>query len=216
MSFRPPTLMPPPLPDDGLQAGILIAEQVIDDGLCRRLCEYMDREYRKNPGVSNEQRTAFIAPIDRVMRSTLVEVMCRISTDYIVPHFEADIEWWELPQLLRYEKGGRYDAHSDAENISKDPNKPGWVKVHDRDISILAYLNEDFTGGLLSFPDHQRKIAPRTGLLVAFPSHHGYRHAAEPTMSGVRYVMVSWAAVRGSPRVRAKAPQGHIFMDSPR
>ena len=41
-----------------------------------------------------------------------------------------------------------------------------------RDYSALAYLNADFTGGELVFPDVDVVIIPKPGLLVGFPSNH--------------------------------------------
>ena len=56
------------------------------------------------------------------------------------------------------------------------------------------------------------RIKPRPGMLLAFPSDHRYLHAALPTVSGIRYVIVSWAAVLGSKRVRTQMPYGSVFI----
>ncbi len=53
-----------------------------------------------------------------------------------------------------------------------------------------AYLNDDFTGGELVFPDLDIAIAPRPGLLVGFASNHEFVHAVpkafEAEMSNFR------------------------------
>lgn len=214
MSTLPPVISPPPLPEDEPAGNILLVENAISLEQCQAICEYIESEHAKNPGVSNPQRTAFLAPINEPVKSQLHAILYRLFCDQIEPFFDKVVEWWEMPQLLRYEQGGQYRAHSDSENPSKDPANPGWTKVHDRDLSFLLYLNDDFTGGLLDFPDHQRKIIPKPGLMVAFPSDHHYRHAAEPTQSGVRYVMACWATVKGSARIKPQAPANCTFMDS--
>ncbi len=57
--------------------------------------------------------------------------------------------------------------------------------------------------GLLHLINQNIKIKPLPGLLVAFPSGKEYEHAAEPTLSGDRYAIVTWARQKGSLRVRS-------------
>ena len=70
----------------------------------------------------------------------------------------------------------------------------------DRDLSVLIYLNDDFEGGEVNFSNFGFDIKPSSGLLIAFPSDHRYLHAAQLVTSGVRYAIVSWAAIIGGPR----------------
>ena len=109
-----------------------------------------------------------------------------------MPYFNTQLAAFEKPTVLRYEAGGRYDPHSD--NEFWDAKTQAWQKTLNRDYSILIYLNEDYEGGKLAFPNFLCKITPRTGMLVAFPSDHRYLHAAEPLISGERFAVVSWAS----------------------
>jgi 2OG-Fe(II) oxygenase superfamily len=72
-----------------------------------------------------------------------------------------------------------------------------WVPNHtpQRDYTALAYLNDDFTGGELVFPDLGIAIAPRAGLLVGFPSNHEFVHAVPKVLSGKRYSLPVWFTV---------------------
>lgn len=85
--------------------------------------------------------------------------------------------------LLRYEAGGTYGLHVDCANPKQVP----------RLLSLLFYLNCDFTGGELHFPRQNKIIRPRTGLVVAFPSIGTHPHEARPVKTGKRYVAVTWA-----------------------
>ena len=38
-------------------------------------------------------------------------------------------------------------------------------------LSSVLYLNNDFSGGEISFPDHEKTIKPTTNNLIVFPSH---------------------------------------------
>lgn len=107
--------------------------------------------------------------------------------------------WFERPQVLRYEKGGQYIMHADAE--IKLPGSRVWFKNIDRDISLLVYLNEDFEGGGLEFVHFNYTYRPRAGDLVYFPSDHRYLHQALPVTAGLRWVIVSWSAFADEPKV---------------
>ena len=76
----------------------------------------------------------------------------------------------------------------------------------DRDVSVLVYLDNDYTGGELVFPNFGLRLEPRAGMLVAFPSDHRYCHSARPVTSGMRHVIVSWAAAWGTTRVHDNPP----------
>lgn len=38
-------------------------------------------------------------------------------------------------------------------------------------LTSVLYLNDDFNGGEISFPDHEKTIKPTTNSLIIFPSH---------------------------------------------
>ena len=93
-------------------------------------------------------------------------------------------------------KGDSYTAHADSERREKGR----WVPNHTpiRDYTALAYLNDDFTGGELVFPDLDVVIAPKTGLLVGFPSNHKFVHSVRSVLSGKRYSLPIWFTVNSA------------------
>ena len=82
-------------------------------------------------------------------------------------------------QIIRYRKGGRYVAHTDA-----------GVDYAERYFSVVCYLNDDFTGGLTSFPSLEYSTRPQTGKAIIFPSR--YFHCAEPVSSGEKFILLTW------------------------
>ena len=56
-------------------------------------------------------------------------------------------------------------------------------------ISVVAYLNDDYQGGELYFPNQNIKIKPEPGSIVVFPSIAPYFHASLPIVSGVKYMI---------------------------
>ena len=122
-------------------------------------------------------------------------------------------QWYEPFQMLCYVKGGFYITHADAERYVPEHNH--WEKTYDRDLSLLIYVNDEFEGGELHFPFFDYDYSPRAGDLVIFPSDHRYLHQAQPVTSGTRYALVSWAAMKGQPRLFDNLPDGAIDADNP-
>jgi hypothetical protein len=137
--------------------------------------------------------------VARAFQTHVAKAMCR------------QIQWFEKPQVLRYESGGLYRRHADSDHFISA--KSHWRKVIDRDVSLLLYLNEEFAGGGLSFRQFNYTYRPRTGDLLCFPSSGQYEHEALPVTSGIRYVIVSWAAFRDEPRVLDMRPSESIDLE---
>jgi predicted 2-oxoglutarate/Fe(II)-dependent dioxygenase YbiX len=127
----------------------------------------------------------------------------------VEPFIKQKIAWLENSPLLRYTNGGKYLRHADADYFDKE--QKAFYKCMDRDFSMLLYLNEEFTGGSINFTRFNYRYRPRKGALLFFPSDHRYLHQAETVTSGVRYAIVSWAALENVPRVMSKPPDGFIL-----
>ena len=136
------------------------------------------------------------------LKTDVVSLVRELFVKTVAPHYGVEFEWFERPEILRYKPGGLYKPHSDAENWFAEDRT--WKRVVDRDVSILLYLNDGFTGGEIAFPNFGLQAPPQPGMLMAFPSDARYLHTARPVQSGVRYALVSWAAVKGTPRVQEK------------
>jgi predicted 2-oxoglutarate/Fe(II)-dependent dioxygenase YbiX len=203
---------------------ILVIKDFIDNDICNILCDFANKQKGHKISVVGEKNakggvstyvntevrdTAYISTdeVDDVVN----EIMFNIFHDQVQPHFKVEIDWWEKSQLLAYDQGGKYHTHADSDNY--DVATQSWKKCMDRDISVLLYLNEEFTGGHLHFKNQNISVRPSRGLLVAFPSDARYEHAAQPVESGKRYVLVSWARVKNVPRVLASPPYGVTYMD---
>lgn len=139
--------------------------------------------------------------LDPVMPQ-VAALLKRIVTDIINPYYGFEIKDAELPQLLCYGVGGHYHPHVDAEGIWVNPDgTKEWRKNIDRDLSVLLYLNDDYEGGELVFPELHIRIRPKKGMLIAFPSTHHYLHGVEPVTNGERFAIVTWMTVKGYPTV---------------
>lgn len=84
-------------------------------------------------------------------------------------------------RFYRYKEGQQFKPHVD-----------GSTKVSPTEVSlitVLIYLNEDFTGGETTFVMENESIKPETGMLLLFA--HKQLHAGKPVPEGVKYVLRS-------------------------
>ena len=125
--------------------------------------------------------------------SRVIELVRRAYACEVEPFFNCKLKSFESPHVLRYSRGSHYKPHSDSDILNTETRR--WEKAQDRDYSLLIYLDEDFEGGELVFPNFDYKLRPQAGMLAAFPSDSRYLHGAMPVLSGVRHAIVSWCAV---------------------
>ena len=204
----------PEMPD-----GVIITRRSVPPGVLliqnfleAELCDAIVRECEQQQGVDHtvsapgDSLTTSRGPgrvseyIDvRNLKTDIIGVMRDTFAGVVAPHYQKEIDWFELPEILRYKTGGEYRPHADAENWFAEEKK--WKRVIDRDLSILIYLNEGYQGGEIVFPNFGFGFPPKRGLMIAFPSDCRFVHNANPVRSGVRYALVGWAATKGSPRV---------------
>lgn len=81
--------------------------------------------------------------------------------------------------LLRYDVGGYLPAHQDQ-------------GVSSRVLSSVMYLNDDYEGGEIKFPNSNISFKPEAGSVIFFPSNFLYVHEVAPITSGSRYSMPHW------------------------
>jgi Rps23 Pro-64 3,4-dihydroxylase Tpa1-like proline 4-hydroxylase len=56
-------------------------------------------------------------------------------------------------------------------------------------VSMVLYLNENYEGGEIAFPEQKLLIKPKAGSLVVFPSNKPYYHEAKEVISGTKYMV---------------------------
>lgn len=74
------------------------------------------------------------------------------------------------------------------EGQSMGPHFDGQDGNKDLAFSLVAYVNDDYEGGEISFPNHNITIKPKAGSLIMFPSQEPYIHEVKPIVSGTRYM----------------------------
>jgi len=204
--------------------GIFVIENYLDAAEARRLTVFAEKQEGKRlmvidnetstPGniklVEDERRIT-----ERVVmgkeQQTLNNMIEKAYRELPKKLLGREAQWFETPQLLRYYPGGHYIGHADSQNLNGDTQM--WEKKMDRDLSLLIYLNNAFDGGEVFFKKFNFSLRPKAGMLVMFPSDSRYMHEAQTITQGVRYAVVSWAAVKGVPKVTDKPPPASFQLD---
>ena len=84
--------------------------------------------------------------------------------------------------------GGYANPHSDNTNMDGSPSAFEINKY----VSLI-YLNDDYEGGNIYFPDHGIELKPAAGTLVTFPGGMENIHGVSEVTGGVRYtIMAFW------------------------
>lgn len=95
---------------------------------------------------------------------------------YSAHHWNTNEGW----QLLKYGKNNHFVKHYDDS------------KKYPRTVSMSYYLNNDYEGGEIEFPNFNLKIKPEADQMIMFPSNYVYTHTVHPVVSGTRYAIVGW------------------------
>lgn len=84
----------------------------------------------------------------------------------------------QMTHIARFEPGWGMHEHFDA-------SKPN-------DIATLIYINNDYLGGEIYFPEYDISYKPEPGDLLTFPDNPDYVHGVKSISEGIRYTTPRW------------------------
>ncbi|GAB4511544.1 MAG: hypothetical protein Tsb0020_29350 [Haliangiales bacterium] len=197
--------------DEHARALILQQPSAASDAECRALAalydRYIHRAHNQRGSYAHQPvlwHSALWPAATDDERQLLTAVKSRISAT-LADYYQLDLVY-TLTTLLRMCPGDDHIEHADNADYvcprhgdhawdAGDCRAGRWQPLAGswwRDVSALLYLNDGFAGGQVVFPQYQRQIAPRAGLLLAFPSNRRFLHAVTPVVSGTRYALALW------------------------
>jgi hypothetical protein len=98
--------------------------------------------------------------------------------DYLAK-YSIRMDYWEVMNFISYGPEQHFQEHADH----------GFS--YSATVSLVAYPNDDYEGGELTFPKLNLKIKPKAGDLYIFPSTYLFSHRAEKVSSGKKYSIVT-------------------------
>ena len=93
--------------------------------------------------------------------------------------YNIEMNYWEAMNIIKYGPGQHFQEHADH----------GWSYI--ATVSLVAYPNDDYEGGELSFGKLGISFKPKAGDLYVFPSTYLFSHRAMPVTSGTKYSIVT-------------------------
>jgi hypothetical protein len=94
-------------------------------------------------------------------------------------YYQISTKTQEAYSILKYGIGQNFINHiDDLDNTRK--------------ISMVYYINDEYTGGEIVFPRFGLNYKPQADEMIMFPSTYVYNHSVLPVVEGNRYAVVSW------------------------
>ena len=95
------------------------------------------------------------------------------------------------PSIVRWLVNNGQAPHADKQLPDGTPNM-----YPQNDISSLIYLNDDYQGGKIFFPNQKIEFKPIKNSLIFFPGDINFLHGVTTVTGGVRYTMPSFWKVK--------------------
>ena len=128
-------------------------------------------------------------PKDKLIFELLMSIRNRVKQHIIEINSLTVPIYGDSLSIIRWPEGYGQGLHADAEYDT--PEKGEYIFSH-RYCGSLIYLNDDFDGGEIYFPQHDLELKPVPGMMLTFPGTREYLHGVRPVTSGIRYVISSF------------------------
>jgi hypothetical protein len=147
-----------------------------ENGVCIYDASYWENRVATDNSLNSSD--PLVADVIRGMQARLkIEVDKFFKVDAI-PTSAAVVRW--LPGQFQH-------PHADKElHIGENRGKPNDFPYYD--VAGLFYLNDDYEGGELYFPEQGIQFKPKAGSAYFFPGDMNYIHGVTEIVSGIRYV----------------------------
>lgn len=126
--------------------------------------------------------------LNTITDKNIKNIISKIANDVkiVVEHTENVLVSIETCQLVRWRKGDKLDPpHADCEHLDGSPHP-----YPNRHYSALVYLNSNYTGGQIFFPNQNLMPETKPGTLIQFKGTAEYLHGVTEVTDGERYTIV--------------------------
>lgn len=114
------------------------------------------------------------------MPNKVVETLSKIfqiAYENFIILYDVDVSYQEnnLFNIVKFEEGYAMHLHVDTLSVSS---------LH---LASVYYINDDYNGGEINFPDHNLTIKPDANSLLLFPGNENYWHETLEVLENNRY-----------------------------
>lgn len=130
-----------------------------------------------------------LEPKDKLIFEMIIKIRIRIEQHITQTCGLAVPIYAECASVIRWPEGYGQEPHADSEQ--NDP-EDGEHQYPHRFYAAVCYLNDDYEGGDLYFPQHGLELKPAPGVMIHFPGTREYLHGVHPVTNGVRYAITAF------------------------
>lgn len=127
----------------------------------------------------------------------LLEEICVRWQKEVSKFYNIEIETYINP-ICKWPIGGNQKPHADKEWEDGSPGDQNYY-----DIGSVIYLNDDYEGGEIYFPQHGENgiyLKPKPGMAAAFPGDLFFLHGVNTVQKTERYAIpIFWTALKYEP-----------------
>lgn len=76
-------------------------------------------------------------------------------------------------------------------NKEMGPHTDSYKENFDKSFTILVYINDNYIGGEIEFPEQNIKIKPEAGSVLIFPTYSPFLHQSHKVIEGKKYFAIS-------------------------
>lgn len=171
---------------------IVEIKNFVEPEMARSLVDYFEKEDRWGETAFNGSHGApvqpgAIKPSDFGLSDNVFEEINQKLEEAIIAVYGKDVTPSSI-HAQKWEVGSSANPHSDNSDFDGNPTE-GFDNL--KYVGIL-YLNSDYEGGDLYFPEHEISIHPNSGSMYLFSGGVENIHGVTEITSGIRYSIVSF------------------------
>ena len=102
--------------------------------------------------------------------------------DKVQSLFEEKYNWMGAHIIQRIKDGSGLDVHLDRTNFTEQQNSVG----------VTIYINDDFDGGEIFYPNFNISYKPVRGSLICHPGTSEYKHGVKTVSKNNRHILSSY------------------------
>lgn len=160
--------------------------------LSKKLCTNILNEYSNSSQLNPENKKSAMMFLDTPF---FFEYYINKVCETVSYRFGLDVSDFANTHIRKWYPEEYQLPHSDCEAVFTYKNaQPKMTEINNFssifiEYAALVYLNNDYEGGEIYFPEFNLEIKPEVGELIFFPGTHLYMHGVRPIKSGNRFVI---------------------------
>lgn len=122
--------------------------------------------------------------IKKIISINFLKIQKLLKDEY---NLQSDV-YTDIIDIVRWFPGMEQLPHCDDMSDNIDQH----IRFKNRYFGSVIYLNDDFSGGVTFYPEHNFKIVPKIGTLAVHLGDYNHRHGVTKIEKSIRYTISSF------------------------